>query len=134
MLSSDNEGTPVWLIEAAAAGRPAIATDVGGISEVVTPETGIVVPPDDEAALAAAISRLAADPELRRRMGRRARQHVLRRYSVGAPAVGHRRALPRALAAGLGRRSDQDLVEPLRKRPNGKRRPLPFGPAPFSAV
>ena len=59
VLSSDNEGTPVSLIEAGAAGRPAIATDVGGTSEVVTPETGILVPPDDEAALAAAISRLA---------------------------------------------------------------------------
>jgi glycosyltransferase involved in cell wall biosynthesis len=82
MLSSDNEGTPVWLIEAAAAGKPAIATDVGGTAEVVRPETGVVVPPDDESALAAAMSRLAGDPELRRRMGGRARQHVLRRYSV----------------------------------------------------
>jgi MMP alpha-(1->4)-mannosyltransferase len=42
-----------------------------------------VVPPDDESALAAAISRLAGDPELRHRMGGRARQHVLRRYSAG---------------------------------------------------
>jgi glycosyltransferase involved in cell wall biosynthesis len=82
VLSSDNEGTPVWLIEAAAASKPAIATDVGGTAEVVTTETGVVVPPDDESALAAAISRLAGDPELRRRMGGRARQHVLRRYSV----------------------------------------------------
>jgi glycosyltransferase involved in cell wall biosynthesis len=82
VLSSDNEGTPVWLIEAAAAGKPAIATDVGGTAEVVRPETGVVVPPDDESALAAAISRLAGDPELRRRMGGRARQHVLRHYSV----------------------------------------------------
>jgi glycosyltransferase involved in cell wall biosynthesis len=82
VLSSDNEGTPVWLIEAAAAGKPAIATDVGGTPEVVAPETGVVVPPDDEVALAAAICRLAGDPELRRRMGGRAREHVLRRYSA----------------------------------------------------
>ena len=82
VLSSDNEGTPVWLIEAAAAGRPAIATDVGGTAEVLTPESGILVPPDDEIALAAAISRLAGDRELRRRMGTRAREHVLQRYSV----------------------------------------------------
>jgi glycosyltransferase involved in cell wall biosynthesis len=40
-----------------------------------------VVPPDDETTLAAAISWLAGDPELRRRMGGRAREHVLRRYS-----------------------------------------------------
>ena len=82
ILSSDNEGTPVWLIESAAAGRPAIATNVGGTSEVVTPESGILVPPDDEGALAAAISRLAGDPPLRHAMGARAREHVLGRYSV----------------------------------------------------
>jgi glycosyltransferase involved in cell wall biosynthesis len=82
VLSSDNEGTPVWLIESGAAGRPAVATDVGGTSEVVTPETGIVVPPDDEAALAESISRLTASPDLRLRMGARAREHVLRHYSV----------------------------------------------------
>jgi glycosyltransferase involved in cell wall biosynthesis len=82
ILSSDNEGTPVWLIEAAAAGRPAIATDVGGTPDVVTPETGILVPADDEASLAGAITRLADDPELRQGMGERARAHVLSRYSV----------------------------------------------------
>jgi glycosyltransferase involved in cell wall biosynthesis len=82
VLSSDNEGTPVWLIEAAAAGRPAVATDVGGTSEVVTPRTGIVVPADDEVALGEAIARLSRDPELRKEMGGAARRHVLRRYSV----------------------------------------------------
>jgi glycosyltransferase involved in cell wall biosynthesis len=82
ILSSDNEGTPVWLIEAAAAGRPAIGTAVGGTSEVVTAESGILVPPDDEAALAAAIGELVADPARRRAMGERARVHVLSRYSV----------------------------------------------------
>jgi glycosyltransferase involved in cell wall biosynthesis len=82
ILSSDNEGTPVWLIESAAAGRPAIATNVGGTAEVVTPETGILARPDDEVALAEAITRLAGDAELRRGMGERARAHVLARYSV----------------------------------------------------
>ena len=82
ILSSDNEGTPVWLIESAAAARAGIATDVGGTSDVVTPETGILVPPDDEPALAEAIGKLADDTELRRAMGERARTHVLARYSV----------------------------------------------------
>jgi glycosyltransferase involved in cell wall biosynthesis len=82
ILSSDNEGTPVWLIESAAAGVPAIATDVGGTSEVVTPESGILVPPDDEIALGRAIARMAEDPEQRRAMGEQARAHVLSRYSV----------------------------------------------------
>ena len=44
VLSSDNEGTPVSLIEAAAAGLPAVATDVGGVREVVGEETGTLVP------------------------------------------------------------------------------------------
>jgi glycosyltransferase involved in cell wall biosynthesis len=82
ILSSDNEGTPVWLIEAGAAGLAAIATDVGGTSEVVTPETGILVPRDDQPALTAAIAELAGDAGRRREMGERAREHVLARYSV----------------------------------------------------
>jgi glycosyltransferase involved in cell wall biosynthesis len=81
VLSSDNEGTPVSLIEAAAAGRPAVATAVGGIPEVVVPDSGILVPARDEVALAAAMIRLARDPELRLRMGQRGQQHVLRHYS-----------------------------------------------------
>jgi len=82
ILSSDNEGTPVWLIEAAAAGTPAIATNVGGTSDVVIPGSGELVSPDDEAALAAAIVKLSSDRELRGRMGEAAREHVLGRYSV----------------------------------------------------
>jgi glycosyltransferase involved in cell wall biosynthesis len=82
VLSSDNEGTPVSLIEAGAAGRPAVSTNVGGVAEVVTPETGLLVAPGDDAALGAAIERLAGDRELRRQMGRRAREHVMSRYSV----------------------------------------------------
>jgi glycosyltransferase involved in cell wall biosynthesis len=82
VLSSDNEGTPISLIEAAAAGRPAIATDVGGVSEVVTPGSGILVPPNDEEALASAIASFASDSELRRRMGQHAREHVVGRYSA----------------------------------------------------
>jgi glycosyltransferase involved in cell wall biosynthesis len=82
ILSSDNEGTPVWLIEASAGGIPSIATNVGGTSDVVTPESGILVPPDDEVALAGAITQLSADRELQRRMGAAAKEHVLSRYSI----------------------------------------------------
>jgi glycosyltransferase involved in cell wall biosynthesis len=81
VLSSDNEGTGISLIEAAAAGRPAVATDVGGIPEVVTPDSCILVPPNDEEALASAIATLASDSELRQRMGQHARDHVVGRYS-----------------------------------------------------
>jgi glycosyltransferase involved in cell wall biosynthesis len=82
VLSSANEGTPVSLIEAAAAGRPAVSSSVGGVPEVVTPETGILFPPGDTEALGAALRRLASDEELRARLGARARERALRRYSA----------------------------------------------------
>lgn len=83
LLSSDNEGTPVALIEAAAGARPAVATDVGGVSLVTRPETGIVCPPGDAEALAEAIVALAADPERRLAMGQAARRHVADRFAAG---------------------------------------------------
>jgi len=82
LLTSDNEGTPVSLIEAAAAATPAIATAVGGVREVVTPESGVVVSPDDADVLARAIASLAGDSAARRGMGEHARHHVAERYSV----------------------------------------------------
>jgi len=82
VLSSDNEGTPVSLIEASAAGRPAVATAVGGVPEVVISEAGLLVPPGDHRAFAAAVARLAGDGELRARMGACGRGHVLGRFSA----------------------------------------------------
>jgi glycosyltransferase involved in cell wall biosynthesis len=82
LLTSANEGTPVSLIEAAAAATPAVATAVGGVSNVVTPETGILAPAGDHDALAHALALLASDPETRARMGERARSHVRNRFSV----------------------------------------------------
>lgn len=82
VLSSDNEGTPVSLIEAAAAGLPAVATDVGGVHEVVGEDTGILVPPDDATALAGAIAEMAGDAARRERCGGAARRHALDRYGA----------------------------------------------------
>lgn len=82
LLTSDNEGTPVALIEAAAGARPAVATDVGGVREVVGPETGRLCPAGDAGALAAALAELAADPALRARLGARARERALARYGA----------------------------------------------------
>jgi glycosyltransferase involved in cell wall biosynthesis len=82
VLSSDNEGTPVSLIEAAAAGLPAVATDVGGVHEVVGEDTGILVPQGDTAALAAAIVEMAADPARRKRYGEAARRHAIDSYGA----------------------------------------------------
>lgn len=82
VLSSDNEGTPVSLIEAAAAGLPAVATDVGGVREVVGEETGIVVPRGDADALADAVLLMAGDAEERERRGSAARERALARYGA----------------------------------------------------
>jgi glycosyltransferase involved in cell wall biosynthesis len=68
-LTSEREGTPLALIEAAASGRPVVAVDVGGVADVVRDgETGFVVPPDDTAALADRLAVLLRDPALRARM------------------------------------------------------------------
>jgi glycosyltransferase involved in cell wall biosynthesis len=82
LLTSDNEGTPVALIEAAAAGRPAVATRVGGVPDIVIEGSGLLAAAGDERALAAHMVRLAQDPGLRRRMGSRARDHVRERFAV----------------------------------------------------
>jgi glycosyltransferase involved in cell wall biosynthesis len=83
VLTSRNEGTPVALIEAAAAARAAVATDVGGVREVVDDGvTGILVPHGAPEAFAAACARLLDDPARRERMGAAAREHVRAAYSA----------------------------------------------------
>ena len=69
-LTSDREGTPLALIEAAASGRPVVAGDVGGVADIVIDgETGFVVAHDDVPAFADRLSRLASDPGLRDKLG-----------------------------------------------------------------
>lgn len=82
LLTSDNEGTPVALIEAAAAGRAAVATAAGGVPDIVADGSGLLAPPGDAAAVASLIVRVAADPDGRRQMGLRARQHVVERFTA----------------------------------------------------
>jgi glycosyltransferase involved in cell wall biosynthesis len=82
LLTSDNEGTPVALIEAAAAARAAVATAAGGVPDIVVEGSGLLAPPGDEAAVASLIARVAGDPDERRRMGLRARRHVAERFAA----------------------------------------------------
>jgi len=73
----DRDGVPVALMEAMARGVPVVTTAVGGIAELVEDgRTGVLVPADDADALRAALQRLAADPDLRRRLGLAGRKHV----------------------------------------------------------
>jgi glycosyltransferase involved in cell wall biosynthesis len=76
-LASDWEGTPLAVMEAMAAGLPVVATSVGEVPELVAPgETGLLVSAGDMSALAAALARLARDPELCGAMGRAARRRA----------------------------------------------------------
>lgn len=83
MLPSLYEGLPLTVLEAMAAGRPVIATAAGGTGEVVIDgETGLLVPPADPAALAAALRRLLADPAEAVRLAATARDRVQRDYGI----------------------------------------------------
>ncbi len=82
VLPSYREGLPRVLLEAMAAGRPIVTTDVPGCREVVANEdNGLLVAPRDPAALAGAIARLADDAELRRRMGQSGRKRAEAEFS-----------------------------------------------------
>ncbi|MCP1750213.1 glycosyltransferase family 4 protein [Bradyrhizobium elkanii] len=82
-LPSYREGLPGALMEAAACGRPLIATDTPGCREIVlADQTGLLVPLEDPIALASAILRLAEAPELRARFGAAARRRVSERFSA----------------------------------------------------
>ncbi|HEV3339652.1 MAG TPA: glycosyltransferase [Pirellulales bacterium] len=81
-LTSVSEGIPLTLIEGMAAGLPVVATEVGGVSEVVTAnETGLLAPAGNDGELAAAVLRLVGDPALRRRLAVAGQRRALERFS-----------------------------------------------------
>jgi len=102
VLSSRSEGLPLSILEAMAAGLPVVASSVGGVPElVVEGETGLLVPPGDPGALAAAIERLLDDSALRRQLGAAGRNRVSEHFDL----VSARRAhldLYRTLLADAG--------------------------------
>lgn len=81
-LTSFNEGTPVSLIEALAAGTPVVSTKVGGIQDVVSHnKTGILVPSDNVGAFTKGLEKLVCDSQLRTEMGLKAKKSINGQFS-----------------------------------------------------
>jgi glycosyltransferase involved in cell wall biosynthesis len=102
LLTSRTEGLPGAVLEAGAAGVPAVGFDVGGVAEaIIDGETGFVVPAGDIASAAAALQRLSEDPELRLRLGKAAREYVRQGFLLATAIDRYRQAMESV----LGRRS-----------------------------
>lgn len=104
VLSSANEGMPNALLEAMAMELPCVGTDVGGVGELIRHgRTGLVVPPGDPAALAAALGSLLADRAFRQAAGEEGRRTAVAEHSLDAVARRHERVIE-AVLAGRARR------------------------------
>jgi glycosyltransferase involved in cell wall biosynthesis len=87
VIPSRREGLPLVLLEAMALGRPVVAAAVGGIPEVIRDGVnGLLVPPEDPAAIAEAVARLLRDPALRARLGGSAAEAVEGKWNVRTTA------------------------------------------------
>jgi glycosyltransferase involved in cell wall biosynthesis len=102
VLSSRTEGTPIALFEAMGAGTPVVATAVGGVPDVISPEQGWLVPSDDPVQLAAAIREAWSDPDLRRAKSEAASRRLAEYFDPGS-WLDHHERLYRTLAGVPGR-------------------------------
>jgi glycosyltransferase involved in cell wall biosynthesis len=103
VLSSDCEGRPLCVMEAMAAGKPVVATAVGGLPEMVPPEVGILVPASDIEKLAQAMFKIAVGRDLRLRMGNAARAFAEEHFSVACMTESYEALYKSRLAIGRTR-------------------------------
>ncbi len=110
---SSNEGLSLSILEAMAAGKPVVITDVGGAQEVVSDrETGLLVSPGSARALAESISGLLADSSYRAALASAARQSISRRFGAGRMAEDYEQVYSAWLSPPSERKvPHEDLVE-----------------------
>jgi glycosyltransferase involved in cell wall biosynthesis len=100
VLPSVDEGTPMSVLEAMAAGRPVVASRVGGVPDLIVPGvTGLLIDSGDSEALSTAIVQLLEDPALAHRLGENGRLQVARRFSSRAMAKSYIALYKRAMPA-----------------------------------
>jgi glycosyltransferase involved in cell wall biosynthesis len=102
-LESAKEGFGRVAMEAMAMEKPVVASRTGGLPEVVTENTGILVPPGDAQALAEALDRLLEDGELRRELGRAGRRRVEELFDLNHTVSEVKRVYRELLAERRGR-------------------------------
>jgi glycosyltransferase involved in cell wall biosynthesis len=104
VMPSRYESFGLVAVEAMMHGRPVVASDIGGLAEVVTDgETGLLVPVDDADALARAITRLIVDADLAAGLAQRGRHHFVDKLTAVAAAARLEDVLDRALARSADR-------------------------------
>ena len=89
VLFSAREGLPRSSMESLAMGVPVVGGDIRGLRDLLADGCGVLVPPGDEGALAAAIDALVADPSKAAEMGRRGREKMLGEYSLASVIAQH---------------------------------------------
>ncbi len=82
VLNSTREGLPLCLLEAMSFGIPVVATDVGGVGELIADGAGILVPPQAPQVLAGALRSLATQPERANELGREGKSRIRQSYSI----------------------------------------------------